>query len=135
MVRNKVTADKKAAFLAALAETYTVTHAADAAGISRKTAYEWRKEDGDFAAAWDAAQERAVDALEQSVYQKAMAGDVTLSIFMLKGMRPVKYRDNARIEHSGPGGGAIPLAVAGLPEDALRKLVAEAAEGQKSTVQ
>ena len=31
----------------------------------------------------------------------------TLLIFLLKGARPEKYRDNARIEHTGAGGGPV----------------------------
>jgi hypothetical protein len=31
----------------------------------------------------------------------------TLLIFLLKGMRPQKYRDQARVEHTAPDGGGI----------------------------
>jgi hypothetical protein len=31
----------------------------------------------------------------------------TLLIFLMKGARPEKYRDNAKIEHTGPGGGPV----------------------------
>ena len=35
----------------------------------------------------------------------------TLMIFLLKGMNPRKFRDNATIEHTGPGGGPVSVEV------------------------
>ena len=58
----------------------------------------------------------------------------TLLIFLLKGAKPDKYRDNAKIEHSGPGGAPIPVALktslANLTDeqlDSLRDLARAAA--------
>lgn len=93
--------DWKARFLAALVGFPNITGAARAAGISRQHAYLARKTDEDFAMAWDDALESAVDALEGSAYQRALADDTTLTIFLLKAHRPDKYRDKASTEHSG----------------------------------
>lgn len=85
----------KATFTQSLAETASVTHAADAAGVSRQTVYRWRQSDPQFADDWDHSLERAADTLEASAYQRAIAGDNLMTIFVLKGMRPLKFRDNA----------------------------------------
>ena len=115
----------KAAFLAELARTYSIRHAAQAAEIHRATAYRWRHEDADFARDWDAALDGCKDQLEQSLYQRAVEGveepvfykgkqcgsvrrySDTAAIFLLKGARPEKYRENARVEMSGPDGAPI----------------------------
>ena len=71
-------------------------HAAQAAGISRQTAYRWREEDFDFADLWDEAIENAVDAVENVVYKRALGGDTIAAIFYLKAQRP-KFRDRLNI--------------------------------------
>ncbi|HEU4835121.1 MAG TPA: hypothetical protein VFS90_11920 [Pyrinomonadaceae bacterium] len=72
-------------------------HAAKAAGISRWTAYRWRKEDPEFDSRWDEALENAVDVVENSLYQKAVNGDTICMIFYLKAHRPI-YRDRLNID-------------------------------------
>lgn len=110
-----------AAFCAALAEAGgNVAYACKKAKIrSRQTVYVWRDEDKDFAAAWDAAKAIGIDALEDEATRRAFHGTLepvfhngkkvatikrysdTLTIFLLKGGKPGKYRDNAKIEHTG----------------------------------
>ena len=87
---------QKKRFIAALTEQGTVYHAAQAAGISRQTAYRWRDEDPEFAELWDEAIENAVDAVENTVYHKALSGDTIAAIFYLKAQRP-KFRDRLNI--------------------------------------
>ncbi|HEU4836328.1 MAG TPA: hypothetical protein VFS90_18005, partial [Pyrinomonadaceae bacterium] len=70
---------------------------AKAAGISRWTAYRWRKEDPEFDSRWDEALENAVDVVENSLYQKAVSGDTICMIFYLKAHRPI-YRDRLNID-------------------------------------
>ena len=72
-------------------------HAAQAAGVSRNTAYRWRQEDFEFASRWDEAHENAVDAVESVLYQKALSGDTISMIFYLKAHRPI-YRDRLNID-------------------------------------
>jgi hypothetical protein len=55
------------AFLTALADTGIVSAAASIAGITRARAYQVRKQDPDFASAWEEAEESAADALEAEV--------------------------------------------------------------------
>ena len=88
---------KKKRFIETLAAQGTVSHAAQAAGVSRNTAYRWRHEDLEFACLWDEAHENAVDAVESSLYQKAVSGDTIAMIFYLKAHRPI-YRDRLNID-------------------------------------
>lgn len=88
---------RKKRFLDALTEQGTVYHAAQAAGVSRMTAYRWRQDDREFASQWDEAMETAVDAVESALYQKAKGGDTVPMIFYLKAHRPI-YRDRLNID-------------------------------------
>ena len=93
-------------FLRALSKTPSVTFAAKAAGVSRRTVYAHREQDSDFAAKWDDALNQSVDALEHAAYRRAIAGDATLAMFFLKAHRPSIYRE--RIE-AAVGAGVIIL--------------------------
>lgn len=101
MINSVAVCDKrdsqKKKFVETLAEQGTVLHAAKAAGVSRWTAYRWRQEDLEFADQWDEAIETAVDAVENSLYQKAVSGDTICMIFYLKAHRPI-YRDRLNID-------------------------------------
>lgn len=70
----KLTPEKLTAFCAALAETCNVGRACAAVGISRYTAYKWRKEMPDFAAEWDDAMKAGVLALEDEAHRRAFDG-------------------------------------------------------------
>lgn len=123
-IRQHPTAKKRARFLAALAGCGNVTRAAEAAGIHRDTAYAWRHADPAFAADWDSAFDEAAPVLEEEAFRRAHDGveepltcgkglvldadgvpvtvhrySDTLLMFLLKGVKPEKYRENVR--HSG----------------------------------
>lgn len=134
-------ADAKAAFLKAMSEGKSITGSADAAGIARSTAYQWRDEDETFAAAWDDAIEAGTDRLEDEAHRRAFEGvarsvavgkeivDVvdysdTLTIFLLKGRRPEKFRENVKVDHAG----RVDVAVAGA-KDALNAKLQKLTEG------
>lgn len=125
--RNSVTPKRQSAFLAAIARTGNITIAAQAAHIDRRRHYEWLQNDpdGSYAAAFRAAEEEAVDLMEEAARQRAVDGweepvfykgdqvavirkysDVLL-IFKLKGARPEKYKDRGQYEHTGKDGGPI----------------------------
>lgn len=95
-MRDKSDRQKKR-FIAALTTHGTVLHAAQAAGVSRQTAYRWRQEDFEFAEAWYDAHENAVDVVENVMYQQAVGGNTLAGIFYLKAHRP-KYRDRLSID-------------------------------------
>jgi hypothetical protein len=88
---------RKKKFIAALTSHGTVYHAAQAAGISRQTAYRWQREDPEFADQWEEAIENAVDVVESTIYQQAIGGNTLAGIFYLKAHRPI-YRDRLNID-------------------------------------
>jgi len=119
-------------FLAKLRVTGNVSVAAHAARVSRAAAYKRRNENKRFATDWDDAILEAGDFLEEEARRRAFTGVLepvygrvgkdedgkigtvrkysdTLLIFLLKGAKPGKYRENHKHELSGPGGGAIPI--------------------------
>lgn len=116
----------QSAFLAAYAVCGIIKVAAEAAEISRAVVYKWRA-DPEFAAAMDSAGEDAADLLEKEALRRATEGTVrpvfykgeecggvreysdTLTVLLLKARRPEKFRDNQKIEHTGPNGGAIAI--------------------------
>lgn len=82
------------AFLAALENTGSVTAAAEAAKIGRITAYDTRRADPVFAVAWDQALDIAADTLEDEARKRAFARSDVLLMFLLKGIRPQKWRES-----------------------------------------
>lgn len=117
-------AAKRQRFIAELADGNTVTGAAQAADVARSTAYDWRNDDPDFRQAWDSAWDQGADLLEAEALRRAVHGvdkpvtvagereivreySDTLLIFLLKGRRPERYRDNHRVEHTGADGGPM----------------------------
>lgn len=89
------------AFLAAYRVKGTATAAAAAAKVGKRTAYEERTRNPEFAKAWDALEGETTKLLEESAFERAMKGDMTLTIFMLKARNPSKFRDNVKVEHGG----------------------------------
>ena len=91
------------AFFAALALTGVVTQAALLAHVSRQYVHACRKRYADFAARWKRAMSEATDVLEEEARRRALfEGSDTLLIFLLKGARPKKYRDNWKGEITTP---------------------------------
>jgi len=114
-------------FLACLRKKGNVSLATKAAKIGRQTVYDRRKADALFAQAWDEALEEAGDWLEEEARRRAQDGTLkpvfyqgtkvasireysdTLLIFLLKGIKPDKYRE--RRELTGKDGAPIELNV------------------------
>jgi hypothetical protein len=104
-----------------------VSRACAAINIGRSTAYEWRDQDAEFAAAWDEAVEAGLDDLEEEARRRALEGLMqkkftkngaaiidpatnqpyfervysdSLMQMLLKAGRPEKYRDRQEITGS-----------------------------------
>lgn len=123
----KLTPEKLTAFCAALAETGIVARACKAVDISRVTAYEWRNEIPEFAAAWDKALAIGVTALEDEAHRRGFEGvdegvyhqgvlvdtqrkySDTLAIFLLKAHRPEKYRERTHVDLANSDGTLTPV--------------------------
>ncbi len=85
------------AFLKALANCGVVRQACEEAGVSAVTAYENRKLDPAFAVKWQASLDLAADELESEIRRRAFAGSDLLAIFLMKGLRPEKFREKVFI--------------------------------------
>lgn len=118
--RPRSTADanarKKALWVESLKTTGSPTATARETGLDRCLAYDWRKADPAFAAAWAAALAIGLDALEDEALRRAKEGTLkpvfhageecgavreysdTLAIFLLKGGKPEKYRDRLQAD-------------------------------------
>jgi hypothetical protein len=93
-------------FLRTLRLTANVYISCREAGISRKTAYKWRDENKEFAEQWKDAHEDGIDLLEYRCRNRAMNTSDKLGQFLLEVHR---YGRKQQHEHSGPGGGPIPV--------------------------
>ena len=118
-------------FLEAYRKTGIVTVSAKAAGVVPQAVSMAMKRNPEFKAEVDAAGEEAADYLEAAAVQRATREadpSDTLLIFLLKGRRPAKFRDNYRLEHTGADGAPIVPAVAAqgavilLPQDRFFEL-------------
>lgn len=61
------------------------------AGVSRRTIFRWMADNPELREEFDSIREAMVSAVEDTLFQKAMGGDVTAAIFMLKSWRPERY--------------------------------------------
>lgn len=100
-VRTSRTDRARETFLNVLRETCNVSEAARTAGIGRRTAYDWRDADTEFAAAWIDAEEEAVDALEKVARDRAIDGSDRMLEILLKAHRPEKFTDRMKVDQTG----------------------------------
>lgn len=115
----EITAVKRK-FIIALAEYGLVKHAAGMAGITRKTVEEWQREDKDFALEFERAVKDSADELERVATLRAKRKSDLLAIFLLKGLKPEKFRDNHKVEFQL------------TPTEAAQKIQAALAEAEES---
>lgn len=93
--------DWREPFLAALRMSANVRYACLQAEVSRVIAYDRRKNDPEFAAAWQVAIDDALDMLEATAWKRAQDESDTLLIFLLKSHRRDVYGDQHRHTHAG----------------------------------
>lgn len=117
--RAKRTDTREDRFLTVLRETCNVSEAAKAAGVGRRTVYEWRDADTAFRSSWDEAEQEAADKLEREAWRRAVEGtdkpitfqgaitatykeysDRMLEL-LLKAHRPEKFKERVSTEHTG----------------------------------
>lgn len=133
---------KQAAFLAAYAECGNISAAARAAEVVRQAHYDWMATDATYPDRFQSAHENAMDLLEEEARRRAVQGtdkpvfykgeecgaireySDTLLMFLLNGGRPQKFRQNAKVEHTGPNNGPIAVALQNLSDDQLEQLAA-----------
>lgn len=122
-LRDKRIEAAQARFLEELAKGLSHSAASAASGLAKRTAYDRRAADPEFAKAWDEAEQTGTDRMEDELLRRAVDGvdepvfylgqvvghvkkfSDTALIFALKARRPEKYRE--RFEHTGANGGPI----------------------------
>lgn len=70
-------------------------------GLHHNTVWEWRQKDKEFAGRYEAALEASTDEMEREMERRAKKKSDLLIMFSLKGRRPDKYRDNAKLDVAG----------------------------------
>lgn len=85
-------------FLAELQLRGTVTAACKAANVGRRTVYDERARNPLFATMMGETVEHCVEAVETTLYERALAGGTTEMIFFLKCRKPEVYGDKLRVE-------------------------------------
>lgn len=94
----KISHLKKRAFLAAFSRCGSLSQSAKRAKVDRRTHYNWLKDDPWYAQAFGQAVIEAADSLQDRLTEMAFEGNVTAALFLLKGLKPEKFRD--RIENT-----------------------------------
>ena len=107
---------QKAAVIRAMRrkEVFTIVLACKLAGISTQSFYRWQKDDTDFAAEVEAANEDITQRLEQSAHEQSVGIGVeapvpSLMQFLLKARRPLIYREatEAKLDLTSPNGAQV----------------------------
>jgi len=94
----KISHLKKRAFLAAFSRCGSLSKSAKRAKVDRRTHYNWLKDDPLYVQGFQQAVIEAGDSLEDRLTEMAFDGNVTAAIFLLKGLKPQKFRE--RIEQT-----------------------------------
>jgi hypothetical protein len=129
--RRSVRTDRaRETFLETLRQSCNVAESCRAAGLARRSVYEWRDADPEFMADWLEAEAEAVDKLEREAWRRGAEGYDEPVIFqgvitdsykkysdrmleiLLKGHRPERFKERIAAEHSGT------VAINILPDDA-----------------
>lgn len=115
------TPDLKEKFLDQLREVPNVTRACRVLGLTRRLVYNHRRDDADFALAWEEALEEGVEHLEQVAAERAIDKSDILLMFLLKGAKPEKYRERHDMTTAGsPLGSGIQVVEVRLPVEEPR---------------
>jgi hypothetical protein len=94
-----------------------VSAAARDLGITPHGIRKHRKDDEDFAMAWDTLREGVIEDLEEAGLRRAMAGDQQLIRFFLGAYKPARFQPAKRLEVTGKDGGPVLQGVVILPDN------------------
>ena len=116
---------KQTEFLKTVAEGRSITYAAKLVGIGRKTAYNWRGADLEFAEAWNEAVDARGDVYEDLLLESAKSGNATCIIVGLKMYRRFIETQYVHVTHADLRERLKELAP-DLPEDEAELAIQEA---------
>jgi hypothetical protein len=85
----------------------TDVHLANFFEVTDRTIRTWKKKHPAFAAAAEQGKLPADGEVANSLYNRAISGDVTACIFWLKNRQPIVWRDRLNHEHTGKDGAPI----------------------------
>lgn len=103
---SSLTPEKKADFLNHLRNGISLAGAARAVGVSHETVYARKRDHAEFAKEIEVAREAGADRMEDALLSQGVSGkNATALIFLLKGARPHKYRENVAL--TGGDGGPV----------------------------
>lgn len=119
----------EARFLEVIRSSGNVRLAAAAAGINRTTPYAAARRDPGFAAAWAAAEQDAIDVLEAEARRRALAGSDGLLQFLLRGLRPERYRDRMDVRFEIEREAERVAERLGIPVERLLERIAHLTQG------
>ena len=85
-------------FIEALRTIPVVRLACEHAGISRKTAYQWREQNDEFRSEWRDALEDGIDMLEAQLHARARQTDTRAAMFLLRSLRREVYGDHVDVD-------------------------------------
>ena len=102
--------------------------AADAAGASRMTLWRWRREDREFCAAWQQAEDTGCDVLEDVLRACALKAESnpkyqTSLIFTLKNRRPARWNHRQDVHLSGGLDGGPKLNMEAMTDEQLNDIL------------
>jgi len=90
-------------FLEKLRDCGNVRLSCEAAGIGRRTAYDWRERWVTFANEWQEALDDAIDTLEGEAWRRARKSSDRLLMFLLKAHRREMYGDQVKVDQNVDG--------------------------------
>lgn len=139
--RIKFTTEKKEEICEAIKLTGNITKACDMCNVSKTAAYDHKEIDPIFSKAWDQAVEDSIELMEAEArrravegvlepvyYQGVVVGEVlkysdTLLMFMIKGAKPEKYRDNSSVTIGGDANNPLKVDYKHDPAKAAEEII------------
>lgn len=123
---TEVTEEKRwwASFFDGLSESGIVSAACQKARISRKTVYQYKRENEEFARRWAEAEQLGLSVLEDVAAKRAIKSSDTLLIFLLKHRKKDVYGDQPQDINLRVG----TMALDDCDEDELKRRLARASK-------
>jgi hypothetical protein len=120
---EKFNTERRGAYLAALRSGKHRCTASRSVGVSHSLVCMYRNEHPEFAKEETAAEMEADGQVVDSLFTTALSGNVAAICAWLYNRRPDEWKDRRKFEHSGPGGGPIPMQLEAMTHDERRRRI------------